>query len=139
MGRQINLEGNPPTAISIYACYEHKVFDRSPYWMSSVESQDILVPQRVQCVRIPMKKLNYDRIERIAMVDGLPDEHLAEQRDPEAVAETLSDSELVEKCIQGFRSLREIAPVRNFARRIADRHARPGGRLSVSVSLKARN
>src|SRR5260221_13608777 len=28
----------------------------------SIEVQDILVPQRMQCVRIPMKKLNYDRI-----------------------------------------------------------------------------
>jgi len=28
----------------------------------SIEPQDILVLHRVQCVRIPMKKLNYDRI-----------------------------------------------------------------------------
>src|SRR5207248_7760258 len=28
----------------------------------STEPQDILVLHRVQCVRIPMKKLNYDRI-----------------------------------------------------------------------------
>ncbi|MGC1416869.1 MAG: hypothetical protein WA817_16405 [Candidatus Acidiferrum sp.] len=28
MGGQIDLEGNPPTATAIYACYEHRVFLR---------------------------------------------------------------------------------------------------------------
>jgi len=33
-----------------------------PTTRSSIRPQDILVLHRVQCVRIPMKKLNYDRI-----------------------------------------------------------------------------
>ena len=33
-----------------------------PTSRSSIRPEDILVQHRVQCVRIPMKKLNYDRI-----------------------------------------------------------------------------
>jgi hypothetical protein len=29
LGRQIDLEGNPPTATAIYACYEHRVFAKT--------------------------------------------------------------------------------------------------------------
>lgn len=66
--------------------------------------------------------------ERIAMVDALPDGHLAEQCDPERFAKTLTDSELVERCVQGFRTLREIAP---FLREARDRFAQPGRRVPV--------
>jgi DNA (cytosine-5)-methyltransferase 1 len=66
--------------------------------------------------------------ERIAMVDALPDEHFAEQCHPERFAKTLTDSELVERCVQGFRTLREIAP---FLREARDRFAQPGRRVPV--------
>jgi len=66
--------------------------------------------------------------ERIAMVDALPDGHLAEQCDPERFAKTLTDSELVERCVQGFRSLREIIP---YLREARDRWAQPGRRVPV--------
>ncbi len=46
--------------------------------------------------------------ERIAMVDALP---AAELVHPEDLAKTLSDSELVEKCVQGFRGLQGDHPV----------------------------
>ena len=66
--------------------------------------------------------------ERIAMVDALP---AAELVHPEDLAKTLSDSELVEKCMQGFRSLREIAP---YLREARDRFAQPGRRVPVPGS-----
>ena len=36
--------------------------EQLPTSRSSIRPEDILVQHRVQCVRIPMKKLNYDRI-----------------------------------------------------------------------------
>ena len=63
--------------------------------------------------------------ERIAMVDALPASELVH---PEDLAKTLSDSELVEKCMQGFRSLREIAP---YLREARDRFAQPGRRVPI--------
>lgn len=59
--------------------------------------------------------------ERIAMVDALP---LAELVHPE----TLTDAELVEKCMQGFRGLRETIP---YLREARDRFAQPGRRVPV--------
>jgi DNA (cytosine-5)-methyltransferase 1 len=66
--------------------------------------------------------------ERIAMVDTLPDEHLTQQCDPDRFVRTLTDSELVERCVQGLRTLREIAP---FLREARDRFAQPGRRVPV--------
>ena len=66
--------------------------------------------------------------ERIAMVDALP---AAELVHPEDLAKTLSDSELIEKCMQGFRSLREIVP---YLREARDRFAQPGRLVPVQGS-----
>lgn len=66
--------------------------------------------------------------ERIPMVDALPDEDLAQQCDPDRFVRTLTDSELVERCVQGLRTLREIAP---FLREASDRFAQPGRRVPV--------
>jgi DNA (cytosine-5)-methyltransferase 1 len=66
--------------------------------------------------------------ERIAAIDGLPCTNVVQPPDPETVAKALSDSELVEKCVQGFRTLREIAP---FLREARDRFAQPGRRVPV--------
>jgi hypothetical protein len=66
--------------------------------------------------------------ERIAAIDGLSCTSLAQRLDPETVAKALSDFELVEKCVQGFRTLREIAP---FLREARDRFAQPGRRVPV--------
>jgi C-5 cytosine-specific DNA methylase len=63
--------------------------------------------------------------ERIAMVDALP---AAELVHPEDLAKTLSDSELVEKCVQGFRDLREANP---YLREARGRFAQPGRRVPV--------
>ena len=63
--------------------------------------------------------------ERIAMVDALP---AAELLHPEDLAKTLSDSELVEKCVQGFRDLREALP---YLREARNRFAQPGRRVPV--------
>lgn len=63
--------------------------------------------------------------ERIAMVDALP---AAAVVHPEDLAKALSDSELVEKCAQGFRDLREAIP---YLREARDRFAQPGRRVPV--------
>jgi hypothetical protein len=63
--------------------------------------------------------------ERIAMVDALP---RAELVHPEDLVEALNDSELVEKCVQGFRDLREAIP---YLREARNRFAQPGGRVPV--------
>ena len=63
--------------------------------------------------------------ERIAMVDALP---AAELVHPEDLAKTLSDPELVEKCVQGFCELREIIP---YLREARDRWAQPGRRVPI--------
>jgi C-5 cytosine-specific DNA methylase len=63
--------------------------------------------------------------ERIAMVDALP---TAELVHPEDLAKALSDSELVEKCVQGFRDLREAIP---YLREARERFAQPGRRVPV--------
>jgi hypothetical protein len=63
--------------------------------------------------------------ERIAMVDALP---AAELVHPEGLAKALSDSELVEKCVQGFRDLREALP---YLREERHRFSQPGRRVPV--------
>lgn len=65
---------------------------------------------------------------RIAAIDGLPCTSLAQPLDPETVAKALSDSELVEKCVQGFRDLREALP---YLREARNRFAQPGRRVPV--------
>jgi len=66
--------------------------------------------------------------ERIAAVEGLPRTEVVRPPDPEAVAKALSDSELVEKCVQGFRDLREAIP---YLREARQRFAQPGRRVPV--------
>ena len=63
--------------------------------------------------------------ERIAMVDALP---AAELVHPEDLAKTLSDSDLVGRCVQGFRDLREAIP---YLREARHRFAQPGRRVPV--------
>jgi DNA (cytosine-5)-methyltransferase 1 len=65
---------------------------------------------------------------RIAAIDGLPCTNVVQPPDPETVAKALSDSELVEKCVQGFRDLREALPYLMEARL---RFAQPGRRVPV--------
>jgi DNA (cytosine-5)-methyltransferase 1 len=59
--------------------------------------------------------------ERIAMVDALPAAELVHP-------ETLTDAELIEKCVQGFRGLRETIP---YLREARSRFAQPGRRVPV--------
>jgi DNA (cytosine-5)-methyltransferase 1 len=66
--------------------------------------------------------------ERIAAIEGLPCTEVVQPLDPETVAKALSDSELVERCVQGFRKLREIVP---YLREARDRFAQPGRRVPV--------
>jgi DNA (cytosine-5)-methyltransferase 1 len=63
--------------------------------------------------------------ERIAAVDALPATALVH---PEEVAKKLSDSELIDRCVQGFRKLKEIAP---YLREARDRFSQPGRRVPV--------
>ena len=65
---------------------------------------------------------------RIAAVDGLLRTNMVQPADPETVAKALSDSELVEKCVQGFRDLREAIP---YLREARHRFAQPGRRVPV--------
>ena len=76
--------------------------------------------------------------QRIAAIEGLssaevaqslgPENVVVQQPAPEAVAKGLSDSELVEKCVQGFRDLREAVP---YLREAHDRFSQPGRRVPV--------
>lgn len=63
--------------------------------------------------------------ERIAAVDALPHGALLH---PEEVAKKLTDSELIDRCVQGFRKLKEIAP---YLREARDRFSQPGRRVPV--------
>lgn len=66
--------------------------------------------------------------ERIAAVDALPDALVAEQIDPVGFAKTLTDPELLERCVLGFRKLREIVP---YLREARERFSQPGRRVPV--------
>jgi DNA (cytosine-5)-methyltransferase 1 len=66
--------------------------------------------------------------ERLAFVDSLPDERIKHFLPAEDLATTLSDTELVEKCVQGFKKLRELIPYLREARR---RWAQPGRQVPV--------
>lgn len=65
---------------------------------------------------------------RIAFVDSLPSRRIKHFLPAEDLATTLSDAELVEKCIQGFKKLRELIPYLREARR---RWAQPGRQVPV--------
>jgi hypothetical protein len=67
--------------------------------------------------------------ERIALVDPLPERQLPELLDPEDLAKDLGDSDLIERCVQGFRKLKEIIP---YLREARTRFAHPGRRLPVA-------
>ncbi len=66
--------------------------------------------------------------ERIAFVDSLPDDRVTLFLPPDDLARTLSDADLVDKCVQGFRKLRELTPYLREARR---RWAQPGRQVPV--------
>jgi DNA (cytosine-5)-methyltransferase 1 len=69
--------------------------------------------------------------ERIAEIDALvegTDQHVVPRLDPAQHAKMLDDEELIERCVEGFRSLREIAP---YLREARDRFAQPGRRVPV--------
>jgi len=66
--------------------------------------------------------------ERLAFVDSLPSGHVAHFLPAEDLATTLSDAELVEKCVEGFKKLRELIPYLREARR---RWAQPGRQVPV--------
>ena len=63
--------------------------------------------------------------ERIAAVDALP---AGAMLHPEELANKLSDSELIDRCVQGFRKLKEVAP---YLREARDRFSQPGRRVPV--------
>jgi hypothetical protein len=65
---------------------------------------------------------------RIALVDSLPDDRVKFFLPAEDLATTLTDMELVEKCVQGFKKLRELIPYLREARR---RWAQPGRQVPV--------
>jgi DNA (cytosine-5)-methyltransferase 1 len=64
----------------------------------------------------------------IVAIERLDCTTMVQSPDPETVAKALSDSELVEKCVQGFRDLREAIP---YLREARDRFAQPGRRVPV--------
>ena len=66
--------------------------------------------------------------ERLAFVDSLPEERIKHFLPAEDLAMTLSDTELVDKCVQGFKKLRELIPYLREARR---RWAHPGRQVPV--------
>ena len=66
--------------------------------------------------------------ERIAFVDSLPEGRIKRFLPAEDLVTTLSDTELVEKCVQGFKKLRELIPYLREARR---RWAQPGRQVPV--------
>ncbi len=62
--------------------------------------------------------------ERIAAIDALSEEWVRKLPNPK----TLDDSELVDRCVQGFSELRQIAP---YLREARDRFSQPGRRVPV--------
>jgi len=66
--------------------------------------------------------------ERIAAIDRLSCAKVAQPLDLETAAKALSDPEIVEKCVQGFRDLREALP---YLREACNRFAQPGRRVPV--------
>ena len=66
--------------------------------------------------------------ERITFLDSLPEERIKFFLPPDDLATTLTDAELVEKCVQGFKKLRELIPYLREARR---RWAQPGRQVPV--------
>jgi DNA (cytosine-5)-methyltransferase 1 len=69
--------------------------------------------------------------ERIAFLDSLPEERIKHFLPAEDLAKTLTDSELVERCVRGFRKLKEIIP---YLREARERFAKPGRRVPVAGS-----
>jgi C-5 cytosine-specific DNA methylase len=71
--------------------------------------------------------------ERIAEIDALPAERdrVRPRPDPERLAQTMDDEELLFRCEEGFRDLREVIP---YLREARDRFAQPGRRVPVPGS-----
>lgn len=69
--------------------------------------------------------------ERIAEIDSLVEgtsQHVLPRPDPERLAQTMDDEELLFRCEDGFRDLREVIP---YLREARDRFAQPGRRVPV--------
>jgi DNA (cytosine-5)-methyltransferase 1 len=66
--------------------------------------------------------------ERMKFVDSLPDDRVTFFLPPDDLARTLTDSELIARCVQGFRKLKEIIP---YLREARDRFAQPGRRVPI--------
>ena len=66
--------------------------------------------------------------ERLAFVDSLPNDQVRHFLPADDLVRTLTDSELIERCVQGFRKLKEIVPCLREAR---ERFAKPGRRVPV--------
>jgi DNA (cytosine-5)-methyltransferase 1 len=67
--------------------------------------------------------------ERIAFLDSLPKGRVTSLLSTEDLARTLTDSELIERCVQGFRKLKEIIP---YLREARQRFGQPGRRVPVA-------
>ena len=65
---------------------------------------------------------------RMAFVDSLPDQRVKHFLPAEDFARTLTDAELIEKCVQGFCKLKEIVP---YLREARERFAQQGRRVPV--------
>jgi len=65
---------------------------------------------------------------RIAFVDSLLSGRVRHFLPPDDLVKTLSDAELVERCVLGFRKLRKIVPYLHESR---ERFAKPGRRVPV--------
>ena len=66
--------------------------------------------------------------ERLAFVDSLPSTQVTDFLPAEDLARMLTDTELVERCVQGFRKLKEIVP---YLREARERFAQQGRRVPV--------
>lgn len=66
--------------------------------------------------------------ERIGFVDSLPEERVAYSLPAGDLVKALTDLELIERCVQGFRKLKEIVP---YLREARERFAQRGRRVPV--------
>ena len=79
-------------------------------------------------VAVPVLRWIGERIEEIdSLVEGTS-QHVSARPDPERLAKTMDDDELLFRCEEGFRDLREVVP---YLREARDRFAQPGRRVPV--------
>ncbi len=67
--------------------------------------------------------------EGITVVDPMPERRLIDLLDPEDLAKDLGDSELLEKCAEGIRKLKDVLP---YLREARYRFSQPGRRIPVA-------